>query len=393
MTGSPQSRQHNTDAIEDTEAAAAFAQFEHSAGEPVDVRAYGNGHINDTFAVTAENAHGTRRRYILQRINTRIFRAPDKLMQNIGRVTSHLRRKLKTRFGADPDREALTLIPTCGGASFLRTPEDRCWRLYLFIEGATSHDVVQSAAQGYHAAKAYGSFQRMLADLPPPPLHETIPDFHHTPKRLRALRKAVRDDPCGRRRTCDAEVAYALSLADETTVITDGLASGELPMRVTHNDTKLNNVLLDDRSGEGMCVIDLDTVMPGSCLYDFGDLVRSAAGRFEENTNKLGDVCLDTERYRAIVTGYLSTAGGFITDEERRLLPEAGMLMTYETGIRFLTDYLEGDWYFKTSGDDENLKRARVQLMFVRQIREQLSELREAAYGRTAAISSTARSR
>ncbi len=358
------------------ELADVFAHFR-TGREFVDGRPYGNGHINDTYVIVATAGGDCRRRYIMQRLNTQVFPRPELVMDNISRMTRHLQDKLSRLSGADPEREALTLVPTVDGGTFLRSLKGDYWRLYLFIEDATSYDTVQNSDQAYQAARAYGRFQIMLSDLPGPVLHETIPDFHHTSKRLRKLERAIGADTVQRLQFCRDDVAYALSLASYATAITDGLAEGALPGGVTHNDTKLNNVMLDNVSGNGVCVIDLDTVMPGSRLYDFGDLVRSAGGGFAENTRDIDTVDLNLDRYRAIVDGYLTGTENLMTTAEREMLPLAAMLMTYEVGIRFLTDYLEGDWYFKTSFRDENRQRARVQLMLVRRMLERFADMRK----------------
>ena len=347
--------------IDSVELQAIFEQFatqqRYHRGEP-----YGNGHINDTFAVYSDTGPN----YILQRLNTHVFKKPVELMENVDRVCRHLQAQLADQPDADPTREAMTLVPDLTGRPYLLNEHGEYWRCYIFIALITSVDVVERAEQAYEAARAFGRFQALLADLPVPPLHETIVDFHHTPKRFAALQAAIAADSEGRAAACRAEIDYALSLGDMTTAITDGLASGELPLRVTHNDTKINNVLLDHRSQVGTCVIDLDTVMPGSALYDFGDLVRTATGHFAEDSEDLSTVYVDLERYAAVTSGYLSTAAAFLTPREIEMLPVGGLLMTYEVGIRFLTDYLQGDIYFRTHRPDQNLHRCRTQLAFVR---------------------------
>lgn len=333
-------------------------------GEP-----YGTGHINDTYAVTFES-HGTRVRYILQRVNRRVFKNIPALMDNIARVTAHMRKKI-LEVGGDPQRETLTLIPTVEGATWWVDGQGAPWRAYVFIESARTYDVLENDVQAYEAGRAFGRFQALLADLPPPPLHETIPDFHHTVRRFEALERAVAQDRCQRAATCREEIAIAMGYRVRAGRVVDDLASGRLPLRVTHNDTKINNVMLDDQTGKAVCVIDLDTVMPGSVIYDFGDQVRTTVGHFAENEKDLSRVWVDLRRFAALVEGYWETAREFLTEREIELLVFGGFLMTLEVGIRFLTDYLDGDGYFKVHYPGENLDRARTQLALVQDIERQ----------------------
>lgn len=332
---------------------------------------YGNGHINDTFAVYTDTGPN----YILQRLNTHVFRHPVALMENVARVCAHLQAKLRAHPDAEPEREALTLIPTVDGAPCLQDAHGDYWRCYIFVGRIVTVDVVEHEAQAFAGAEAFGRFGGLLADLPAPPLHETIPHFHDTPKRFAALQAAIAADSAGRAAACRPEIDYALSLGHLTGAITAGLADGSLPLRVTHNDTKINNVLLDYRTQAGVCVIDLDTVMPGSALYDFGDLVRTATGHFAEDSRDLAGVAVDLSRYRAVTRGYLSGARDFLSANELSLLPVGGILMTYEVGIRFLTDYLQGDVYFRTHRPEQNLDRCRTQLTFVRDMLAQRAAL------------------
>lgn len=329
---------------------------------------FGSGHINDTFCATFHH-DGAPNRCLLQRINHDIFKDPAALMENVRRVTGHLRQK----FARLPDagRRVLTLIPTREGAAFHRDAAGNCWRAFVFIEGARSFDAVESPAQAWQAAKAFGEFQKQLADLPAPRLYDTIPDFHHTPKRFAALEQAIAADVAGRVRLAATEIEFALSRKALCRVFLDA----GLPERVTHNDTKLNNVLLDDRTGEGICVIDLDTVMPGLAAYDFGDLVRSATCPASEDERDLSGVKMRFPLFEAVARGYLSAAGEFLTSEEKKLLPFAGKLITFETGIRFLTDYLSGDTYFKIHRDGQNLDRCRRQFKLVESIEQQETEM------------------
>jgi Ser/Thr protein kinase RdoA (MazF antagonist) len=266
----------------------------------------------------------------------------------------------------------LTLVPTKAGRGWHTDAAGNRWRCYVFVEGATGHDIIRNADQAYQAAKAFGAFQALVADLPGGRLVETIPNFHHTPSRYANFQAALAKDAHGRASLAQPEIAFALARAHEVGVIADAMARGEIPERVTHNDTKLNNVLLDNETQEGICVIDLDTVMPGSALYDFGDLVRTSTSPAAEDETDLSKVTMQLPMFEALVKGYLSTAGGFLTPRERALLPFAGKLITFEIGLRFLTDWLEGDVYFKIKRPQHNLDRLRTQFKLVESIEAQL---------------------
>jgi Ser/Thr protein kinase RdoA (MazF antagonist) len=340
---------------------------------------YGSGHINDTFLTLVESA-GDPRRFILQRINHQVFKQPDLLMENVARVCAHAHAKLGAAGAAgasDAHRRALRLIPTHQDKAWHVDPSGNRWRCYDFIEGATGHDVVRSPAQAESAAKAFGAFQALLADLPGERLHETIPDFHHTPSRFARFQAALAKDSHGRAAAAGPEIAFALARSSEVSVVVEALRDGSLPERVTHNDTKLNNVLLDDITQEGVCVIDLDTVMPGSALYDFGDLVRTSTSPAAEDETDLALVRMQLPMFAALVRGYLASARGFLTPREKELLPFAGKLITFEIGLRFLTDWLEGDTYFKIKHPTHNLDRCRTQFKLVASIEDQLPAMRE----------------
>lgn len=343
------------------------ARFE-IAGQVVEAAPYGSGHINDTYEVAYEGA--PRPRYLFQRVNHDIFRDVPALMENLCRVTEHLRSKLAQQAGSDPEREALTVIPARDGASCVKTDDGKFWRAYIFIEGAQTYDVLEDNGQAEAAARAFAGFQRALADLPPPPLHETIPDFHNTPQRYRNLRAAVEADPHNRARECAAEIDAYLRAEELACRVTWAVETGDLPTRVTHNDTKINNVMLDDETGAGICVIDLDTVMPGSVLFDFGDQIRSGVGHHLENTRDLGEVFVDLERFDSLARGYVGAARDFLTPDELDLLAFSGQVLALEIGARFLTDFLEGDVYFRISRPGENLDRARVQVTLFERLRE-----------------------
>jgi len=337
-------------------------------GEFLGAIPYGTGHINDTYCATFDQA-GTPTRYILQRINHNVFKNPVALMDNIRRVTTHLEGKLAGE--RDFSRSVLSLVPARDGQAWVRDPEGSYWRTYLFIEKARTYDTVQSPQQAFEAAKAFGRFQGLLADLPAPRLHDTIPDFHHTPRRFARLEAVLAADPCHRAAPAAAQIDFALRRKAMTSVLVDA----GLPERVTHNDTKLNNVMLDDETGAGICVIDLDTVMPGLALYDFGDLVRTATCAVKEDVRDLALVEMQFPMFEAIVRGYLASASGFLTPAERHFLAFSGKLITFEIGLRFLTDFLEGDVYFKTHREGHNLDRCRMQFKLAESIERQEAEM------------------
>lgn len=320
---------------------------------------FGTGHINDTYAATyRQDAHP--KRYILQRINHHVFKNPETLMANVVAVTSHLSRKIQAA-GGDPLRETLTLIPALDGSSFVRTEAGEYWRVYVFIEGARTYETVQCLDHVASAGRAFGSFQTLLQDFPAHELSETIPDFHHTPKRFERFLQAVSEDVMRRARTARPEIEFVLRRKDLMSVLLDKRSAGKLPLRITHNDTKFNNVLIDDVTGEGVCVIDLDTVMPGLSLYDFGDSIRSLATTGAEDEPDLSKIHFDLAVFGQYTRGYLEAARGLLQTEEVRHLPFAALLMTLECGMRFLTDYLQGDVYFKIHRPEHNLHRCRTQ--------------------------------
>jgi hypothetical protein len=348
---------------EEQDARVAACRFDIN-GEFTEAIPYGSGHINDTYRVTFHE-NGSGHRYILQRINHNIFKNPVALMENIERVTAHL----ATQVASEPDRKrrALTLIPTRYGRGWHVDAESYHWRAYRFIEHARTFDAVESKEQALQAGKAFGRFQELLTGLPAPRLHDTIPDFHNTPKRFKALQAAISADIAGRAALAKPEIEFAL--AHEA--ITGVLLGADLPERVTHNDTKFNNVMLDNTTGEAICVIDLDTVMPGLAPYDFGDMVRTTTSPAMEDERDLSKVTMQFPMFEALVRGYLSSAGGFLTKREKELLAFSGKLITFEIGTRFLTDYLAGDTYFKVHRDGHNLDRCRTQFKLVESIEQQ----------------------
>lgn len=343
-------------------------------GEFLDGRPYGCGHINDTFAAYFQKGNGVIHRYILQRINHNVFKDVQGLMQNIAAVTTHLQTKI-VGAGGDPNRETLTLIPTTGGQILHRTPDGYFWRAYAFIEGARTYERVENLDHVYHAAHAFANFQRLLADLPTEELHITIPYFHHTRKRFGALIEAVEQDVQNRAIAVRPEIEFVENRVNDTTVLLELLAQGKLSECVTHNDTKFNNVMIDDATGRGICVIDLDTVMPGLPSYDFGDAVRSAANTSAEDEQDLSKVYFDLEVFEHFVRGYLDGSRDLLTSLEIEYLPFSAKLMALECGMRFLTDHLSGDVYFRIHRENHNLDRCRTQFRLVSDIEEKLDQM------------------
>jgi len=341
----------------------------------VEAQAFGSGHINDTYCACYDQA-GCRVRYIHQRINHHVFKNPVEVMENVARVTRHALDRLLAEGNPEAHRRTLTCVPARDGKPYAFDPDGNLWRTYPFIEGAKGYDEIECNEQAYQAARAFGAFQKLTADLTGERLHETIPDFHHTPKRLAALEAAIARDLAGRAASVSEEIAFARARAVDCARITDRIASGEIPERVTHNDTKLNNVLLDLTTAEGICVIDLDTTMPGSALYDFGDMVRTAAPSTREDDPDVSRIGIRLDRFESLVKGYLSTAT-FLNDAELAHLAFSGKLITLECGIRFLTDHLDGDTYFKIKRPGHNLDRCRNQFAFVQALEDNMTAMEE----------------
>ncbi|MDF9832694.1 ElaB/YqjD/DUF883 family membrane-anchored ribosome-binding protein [Ereboglobus sp. PH5-5] len=342
-------------------------------GQFLDAQPYGSGHINDTFVARFDQS-GAPVRYIFQKINQNIFKDVAALMDNIERVTSHASRRAKEK-GADASRRALTLVPTRDGRSHLNAAGGHAWRCYLFIENARTYDIVETPSHAREAARAFGTFQGLLNDLPGGRLRETIPDFHNTRKRFENFQRALAADAHNRAANARDEIDFALKSESMAGVLLNLQKSGAIPERITHNDTKINNVMLDDATHEGICVIDLDTVMPGLALYDFGDMVRSATNSGAEDERDLSKISMRMPFYEGLVSGYLSAAGSFLNEAERAHLAFSGKLITFEIGLRFLTDYLEGDVYFKTKRPGHNLDRCRTQFALARSIDSQQSAM------------------
>lgn len=335
---------------------------------------YGEGHINDTYAAWFRKADGGLYRMLLQRINTHVFPDPDGLMKNIAGVTAFLKEKI-TAEGGDPLRETLTVLPTEDGRLFFRAADGSCYRMYVFIENAVTCQSCRDERDFYSCGVSFGNFQRLLADYPVAELTETIPDFHNTVKRFAAFKEAVQNDRLGRAAGARREIDFALMREKNAGALMEQLVSGALPYRVTHNDTKLNNILLDEKTGKGICVIDLDTVMPGAACFDFGDSIRFGASTAAEDETDLGKVSMSLRLYEVFTEGYLSVAGKFLTRAERNSLPVGARLMTFECGVRFLTDYLDGDAYFKIHRPGHNLDRCRTQFTLVADMESKMADM------------------
>ena len=353
-----------SNAIIDTKAALA-AYF---AEAPKSCEPYGNGHINHTFLVVAD------RRYILQRMNTTVFPRPEELMANILGVTEHIRKKV-AEVGGDVERASLKVVPTLAGKPFFVEENGSYWRMYDFVEGTVTYETVASAEDFRRCAEAFGIFQQQLADYPAHLLSESIVNFHNTPWRYENLMKAVEKDVCGRLASVQPEVEFARAREEFAKTLEKARADGSLPLRVTHNDTKLNNILFDAESGAPVCVIDLDTVMPGYSVNDFGDSIRFGANTAVEDETDLSRVSLDLGLFEAYAEGFLRGCGGKLTEKEIELLPVGAMMMTFECGMRFLTDYLEGDVYFRIHREGHNLDRCRNQFALVADMERKLPEM------------------
>lgn len=336
---------------------------------------HGSGHINDTFLLTFEGPGNTQSKKILQRMNKNIFTRPEELMENIMNVTTYLRKQIMGK-GGDPERETLNVILSRDGKPYYVDSEGEHWRAYQFITGASCYDRVEKAEDFYQSAVSFGNFQRLLADYPADTLYETIPGFHDTKARFAVLKRAVEEDVCGRAESVKEEIAFAYAHEDLARVLGEMLDNQELPLRVTHNDTKLNNIMIDDITGKGICVIDLDTVMPGLAVNDFGDSIRFGASTAAEDEVDLSKVHCDMELFEIYTKGFIEGCGGSLTPKELEILPLGAQVMTFECGIRFLTDYLEGDHYFKIHREGQNLDRCRTQFRLVEDMEKKWDTMR-----------------
>jgi len=336
-------------------------------------RAFGAGHINKTYLLSFTGG----REYVLQQINTFVFRDTDALMNNVFAVTDYLREHIAAD-GGDPERETLHFIRTKSGEKYVKAADGTCWRAYRFVADSVAYEKAETPALFEKSGAAFGHFQKLLRDFPADRLAETIPHFHDTPWRYHhEFAPAVQQDALGRAQHCREEIRFVQEREGKLSLITDAMADGSVPLRVTHNDTKLNNVLFDKATGKSLAVIDLDTVMPGSALYDFGDSVRYGAATAAEDETDCARVTVSLQYYEAYKRGFLREAGETLTEKEQALLPYACWLMTLECGMRFLTDYLCGDVYFKTDYPLHNLDRARNQLALAADMEKKFRLARE----------------
>ncbi len=357
-----------------TQAREAAAQFVCDSGIR-SVTSFGNGHINDTFRVEYQDGDGNQKA-ILQRINHDIFKHPEEVMENILKITAHLRKRILAE-GGDPARETLNVICTRDGRPYYRNQSGDYYRMYGFVERTVSYDAVNSADDFYASAVAFGHFQCMLADFPAKELHETIPAFHDTKARFARFLEVLKEDKMGRAAGVQPEIRFVLDREGLAGELLELQARGELPLRVTHNDTKLNNILMDEDTGAPICVVDLDTVMPGLAVNDFGDSIRFGASTGAEDERDLEKVECSMELFDAYTRGFIQGCEGRLTQAELKALPLGARTMTFECGMRFLTDYLEGDVYFKTAREGHNLDRCRTQFKLVADMEKKWSQMEQ----------------
>ncbi|WP_205501768.1 phosphotransferase enzyme family protein [Rufibacter psychrotolerans] len=343
-------------------------------GTAASIVPHGSGHIHDTYHVA--NAQPDCPDYLLQRVNHHVFKNVPALMENIHVVTTHLRQKLENTSETQPSAEVLTLIPTQDQKWFYQDEQGNYWRMYYFLYGTMSYDLVSTPQQAYEGGKAFGRFQALLADLPVDLLHDTIPNFHNVVNRLRLFREAVAKDAVGRVRETGPEIAFVEEKAEAMSAIYHLGERGELPLRITHNDTKFNNVLLD-QTGKAQCVIDLDTVMPGYVAYDFGDAIRTTVNTAPEDEPQLEKIQVDVSLFEGFAKGFLEETSSSLTDQEIASLIHGVLLLPFIMGLRFLTDYLEGDHYYKIHFPEHNLQRCRAQFQLVRQLEAKLPQFQE----------------
>lgn len=339
---------------------------------------YGSGHINDTFLLVFEIAEMGNIKVILQRMNTEVFLEPEALMANILGVTSYLRERIIEN-GGDPDRETLNVIPAVDGKAYYKDSMGDYWRSYKFVTDSTSFDTVENPEDFYQSAVAFGNFQKLLADYPAETLHETIVGFHDTRVRFQSFKKAVEADVMHRASGVQKEIDFVLAHEDLANFFGELQNKGEIPLRVTHNDTKLNNIMIDNKTGKGICVIDLDTVMPGLAMHDFGDSIRFGASTAAEDEQNLDKVQCDMGLFEVYTKGFIEGCGGKLTAKELELLPMGAKVMTFECGMRFLTDYLQGDTYFKIHREGHNLDRCRTQFKLVEDMEKKWYTMQEIA--------------
>ena len=351
------------------------AQFE-IPGHFAEAAPYGGGHIHDTYLLRFEDSARSAR-YILQRINTQVFRDPIALMDNLSRICSSQRRELERERASDPERRHLRLVATTEGRTHWVDPAGGHWRCFHFQEGTLSLDRVETEQQAHETARGFACFAARLTRLEGPRLAITIPDFHNLEHRYEALKDATRRDSHGRAKSVEVEIDRAAGWHESLQESLREMGAESLPIRIVHNDCKINNILLDAETGEGLCTIDLDTVMDGTILADFGELVRTSSCRSAEDEAGLGEMAIDLDLVRGVARGYLAGMGAILTPQELNALPIAGPLMAFENAARFLTDHLSGDVYFRTHREAQNLDRARAQLRRVELLDAKRDEIRK----------------
>ena len=343
-------------------------------GEPVSQSVFTDGHINTTLLITFQD-EGEIKKYLVQGINTHVFKNPEELMENIVNVTTYLRNKIAEN-GGNPERETLTFLKAENGKYYFYVG-DKCWRAYNFIDNSHTCNKIENKKLFENAGRSFGNFQKYLTDYPMHTLHETIKDFHHTPKRFDNLEASIANNAANRADSVQKEIEFAMKRRPEAGRLLTLYKKGLIPLRVTHNDTKLNNILFDDETNDGICVIDLDTIMPGFSLYDFGDAIRFGGNTTIEDDDNLDNVKISLELFESYTEGFLSASAKALTMAEVENLAFSAMLMTLECGIRFLTDYLDGDVYFKTKYPEHNLVRARNQFKLVYEIEQHMDEMND----------------
>ena len=357
--------------IEITKKAIELINFD---GQVVEVKAFGGGLINATYLVKSKMPNGEEKKYILQRINHNIFKEVGKLMDNYCNVCNYLKDIISKNNG-DIHRETITVVKAKDGKSFVKDEDGNYWRAILFIPDTITCETISCSEDFYKTGKAFGRFQNMLSEYEADTLYESIPNFHNTKERFKTFLKAVEENKSGRKENVINEINFILEREKETSLLVDMLERGELPLRVTHNDTKLSNILLDKDTKEGICVIDLDTIMPGLSLYDFGDAIRTGATFAKEDEEDLSKVYVDLELFEAFTKGFLEGAGNSLTEKEISMMPYGAKIITLEQGMRFLTDYLDGDLYYKTNYKEHNLIRTKTQIKLVKDMESKWDEI------------------
>ena len=335
-----------------------------------------SGNINSTYKLVFATPDGTRKNYILQKINTVVFKDPYGVMENITNVLDHIDKKLRSE-GENTDRKLLHFVTAKDGSYLCKDSNGYFWRAYIFVDGVTAYNSIDDPALFYEAGRGFGAFQKNLFDFPAEILHETIPDFHNTKRRFYAFVAAIAEDKAGRVHEIENEIDFLFDRRKMMGEIVDKIEAGILPTRVTHNDTKLNNVLIDDVTGKAACVIDLDTVMPGSSLYDYGDAIRFGASTAAEDEPDLSKITVNMELFKLFTKGFVEEIANALTKEEIHYLPLGAKVMTCELALRFLTDYINGDEYFKVNSPDHNLIRARAQMKLLTEIEKKYDEMTE----------------